>query len=99
MDSTPAEKQALIEMEFDKEMAEFKTQEPDHELLQIQRRKSMPKVVIEEFVHDESQNEVEDVDKLGTPHKVMTHHEIDDVSNFRKVSLKLIFALLVLKIE
>jgi hypothetical protein len=54
MDSTPAEKQAHIEMEFDNEMAEFKTQEPDHELLQIQRRKSMPKVVIEEFVHDES---------------------------------------------
>ena len=42
----------------------------------------MPKVVIEEFVPvDEDQEEVEgEGDQVGTPHKVMTHHEIDDVS-------------------
>ena len=67
-------------MEFEKEMndAGGKPQEPDHELLQLQRRKSMPKVVIEEFVPDETQEE--DKDQAGTPHKVITHHEVDDVS-------------------
>lgn len=70
-------------MEFEKEMADAggKPQEPDHELLQLQRRKSMPKVVIEEFVPDETQEE--DKNQAGTPAKVMTHHEIDDVSIFR----------------
>ena len=38
----------------------------------------MPKVVIEEFVPDETQEE--DKDQTGTPHKVITHHEVDDVS-------------------
>lgn len=41
----------------------------------------MPKVVIEEFVPDETQEE--DKNQAGTPAKVMTHHEIDDVSIFR----------------
>ena len=41
----------------------------------------MPKVVIEEFVPDETQEE--DKDQAGTPHKVITHHEVDDVSIFR----------------
>lgn len=66
-------------MEFEQEMDEANVQEPDQELLQLQRRKSMPRVVIEEFVPDETQAE-----DVGAPHKVMTHHEIDDVSLFEK---------------
>jgi hypothetical protein len=39
----------------------------------------MPRVVIEEFVPDDCECE-----EVGAPHKVMTHHEIDDVSLFEK---------------
>lgn len=35
----------------------------------------MPRVVIEEFVPDDCECE-----EVGAPHKVMTHHEIDDFS-------------------
>ena len=51
----------------------------DHELLQIQRRKSAPKVVIEEFVQvdsDEDADSKEDKSKEDEEHKVS-----DDVWN------------------
>ena len=40
----------------------------------------MPRVVIEEFVVDEDNEEECDGDQVGKPHNVVTHHEIDDVS-------------------
>ena len=52
----------------------------DEELLQLQRRKSMPKVVVEEFVPAEDGEGEEGEDAQNTPHKVKTHHEIDDFS-------------------
>ena len=65
-------------MEFEQQITESINQEADQELLQLQRRKSMPKVVIEEFVPAEDE---EGQQEENTPHKVKTHHEIDDVSN------------------
>ena len=69
--------------------------EADQELLQIQRRKSTPKVIIQEFVHDSDSAGEDDIieknekdcitdceaDKLhpGKPHKIKTHFEIDNV--------------------
>tara|TARA_B110000285_G_C15024121_1_gene563222 strand:+ start:311 stop:472 length:162 start_codon:yes stop_codon:yes gene_type:complete len=47
----------------------------------------MPRVVIEEFVPDENQAEDCECDQVGTAHKVMTHHEIDDVSIFQTFQL------------
>ena len=45
----------------------------------------MPRVVIEEFVKDLDDDQKEDSDndneeKPEKPHKLLTHHEIDDVS-------------------
>jgi hypothetical protein len=45
----------------------------------------MPKVVIEEFVASGADEKSEDEDncdcaKVGKPHTLLTHHEIDDVS-------------------
>lgn len=74
-----------LAMEFENEMAEIDdgNHEVDQELLQLQKRKSTPKVVIEEFVaaysdEDEDCDDCADADKK--PHKVKTHYEIDDVS-------------------
>ena len=70
-------------MEFDAEMAE-ELHEIDHdqELLQLQKRKSTPKVVIEEFVQDmDAEEECPNAEAEGKkPHKIKTHYEIDDVS-------------------
>ena len=80
-------------MEFDAEMAEeiesdWKT-DADQDLLQLQKRKSTPKVVIEEFVQgassdeeeDEPANKEEEPEQKGKKlHKTKTHYEIDDVS-------------------
>ena len=67
--------------------------EADQELLQIQRRKSTPKVLIQEFVGDDDSGEddvIEDSKKAeenqvtmqdkNKPHKIKTHFEIDNVS-------------------
>ena len=65
-----------LQMEFDSEMAETEeTLEIDHELLLLQKgRKSMPRVVIEEFVDNTSDNEEDpiiDADgKKERPHKL-----------------------------
>ena len=69
--------------------------EADQELLQIQRRKSTPKVVIQEFVGDDDSGEddvIEDSKKAeenqvamqdkNKPHKIKTHFEIDNVSTY-----------------
>jgi hypothetical protein len=74
-----------LAMEFEAEMAEIPDRgEDDHELLQLQKRKSTPKVVIEEFVAASSDDEEEctscPAGRAGRPHKVKTHYEIDDVS-------------------
>ena len=73
-------------MEFEAEMAE-EVHEIDHdqELLQLQKRKSTPKVVIEEFVTDLDDEDAEmdcpNAEAEGKkPHKIKTHYEIDDVS-------------------
>ena len=71
----------LDEMEFDLDDHLLKVQksnhEMDHELLQIQRRKSAPKVVIEEFVQvDSDDEEKQKEDKDEEEHKVS-----DDVWN------------------
>ena len=70
-------------MEFDAEMAEEVHEiENDQELLQLQKRKSTPKVVIEEFVQGvDSDEDCPDYEAEGKkPHKIKTHYEIDDVS-------------------
>jgi hypothetical protein len=75
-----------LQMEFDAEMAETEeTLEIDHELMMLQKgRKSMPRVIIEEFVDNTSDNDegpTDDADgKKERPHKLKTHYEIDDVS-------------------
>ena len=51
--------------------------EPDDELLQLQKRKSTPKVVIQEFM-DMSSDEDDLIDSPARNEK--THIEIDDVS-------------------
>lgn len=69
--------------------------EADQELLQIQRRKSTPKVLIQEFVGDDDSGEddvIEDSKKAeenqvtmqdkNKPHKIKTHFEIDNVSTY-----------------
>ena len=72
--------------------------ENDQELLQLQKRKSTPKVVIQEFVDvddgdlssdsgEEKQAEKPKASPEGGANpkrklsKLMTHHEIEDVSN------------------
>jgi hypothetical protein len=77
-----------LAMEFEAEMAEVPdVMDDDHELLQLQKRKSTPKVVIEEFVNVGSDDEGEECTTCpagktdGRQHKVKTHYEIDDVSS------------------
>lgn len=80
---TTEQKEENLAMEFDAEMAEeFNNVEIDQELLQLQKRKSTPKVTIEEFVQGvDSDEECPNAEKEGKkPHKVKTHYEIDDVS-------------------
>lgn len=69
-------------MEFENEMAELEEAlEIDQELLQIQRRKSTPKVVIEEFVPASDEEMDDEAESPSKAHKVKTHYEIDDVSS------------------
>ena len=87
-----------LEFDLDDQLLKVQKSDIDHdqELLQIQRRKSTPKVVIEEYVQvDEDQpkklEETKDSDDQimspdgdgqtsKRPHKLLTHIEIEDVS-------------------
>ena len=82
------------ELEFDKDGPTASTSEeiyePDQELLQIQRRKSQPRVVIEEFVAKEDGDDSDGNDSgeeqkndqmspgIGKLTRLKTHVEIDD---------------------
>ena len=50
----------------------------DEELLKLQKRKSIPSVVIQEFVGEDDAHADEDCEDPDA--KVKTHHRIDDVS-------------------
>ena len=66
----------------------------DEELLAIQRRKSMPRVVIQEFVQNDSSDENDEEEKKGEdnaatnnadkverrPSKLVTHADVENVS-------------------
>lgn len=80
---TAAQIEEAFAMEFDAEMAEeLHDIDHDQELLQLQKRKSTPKVVIEEFVQDmDAEEDCPNAEAEGKkPHKIKTHYEIDDVS-------------------
>ena len=91
MESTPI-KQEDMEFDAEHEVIVKQEEEPDHELLQLQKRKSTPKVVIQEYIDGSSDegslSENDDLvgnspvgKKRGSTHKLKTHHTIDDVSN------------------
>lgn len=80
---TTAQIEEALAMEFEAEMAEeLHDIDHDQELLQLQKRKSTPKVVIEEFVQDmDAEDDCPYAEAEGKkPHKIKTHYEIDDVS-------------------
>ncbi len=76
-------------MEFSQEHDEPENNEPDHELLQLQKRKSTPKVIIQEFVQNfNSDDESDDDDEIPDETKNAAKPEVPAQTQVKKASIK-----------
>jgi hypothetical protein len=82
MEGAEEKKNEVMEFE-DEQVFDESPMEADQELLNLQKRKSVPTVMIQEFIKNDgdiSSDEEADGDQAPKDYKIKTHHEIQDVS-------------------